>query len=128
MADDTLLNAYARCTREQMLCAWRRAPAAFANAPPVQVRINMHSYCIQWQAHKIEPIRLDVSKELIVFWYGSTSPRQLADITVGLTPTVDASQSWKDIDYDTRCLLFHAWHNTLQRMFETDGYVRLGRW
>ena len=32
------------------------------------------------------------------------------------------------INYETRCMLFHAWHNSLQRIFEQDGYVRQGRW
>ncbi len=82
----------------------------------------VHYNAILLQPNKPADLRLDVTKELIVFWYGE-EPECLNNICAKLQLSEDCSKAWagkesyKDghMDYETRCILFHAWHNTLQR-------------
>ncbi|KHN78617.1 Mediator of RNA polymerase II transcription subunit 13 [Toxocara canis] len=99
---DPVLSAYAKCLQAGILCAWRRQPPQPSST---------------LAALPLPDYRIDVIKELWVFWYSQEEPECLAQYTSHLSCGEDGQGNWSvpGIQYETRTLFFKALHNLIER-------------
>ncbi|XP_039747388.1 mediator of RNA polymerase II transcription subunit 13 isoform X3 [Pararge aegeria] len=114
---DPVIASYARCLAGDILCVWRRVPAA----QPLELDMGM-------AAPPPPPLSLRASKELWIFWYGEEP-----DLNGLVAPELIKSQgdqgSWESgLSYECRSLLFKALHNLIERCLLSRDFVRLGKW
>uniref|UniRef100_A0A915CHH7 Mediator of RNA polymerase II transcription subunit 13 n=1 Tax=Parascaris univalens TaxID=6257 RepID=A0A915CHH7_PARUN len=112
---DPVLSAYAKCLQAGILCAWRRQPPQPSSA---------------LTALPLPDYRIDVVKELWVFWYSQEEPECLAQYTSHLSCGEDGQGNWSvpGIQYETRTLFFKALHNLIERNLLKNGYIRIGKY
>uniref|UniRef100_A0A1I7VHE0 Mediator of RNA polymerase II transcription subunit 13 n=1 Tax=Loa loa TaxID=7209 RepID=A0A1I7VHE0_LOALO len=115
LEQDPVLSAYARCLQAGILCAWRRQPPQ-----PTGTLAAM----------QLPDYRIDVVKELWVFWYSHEEPDCLTEYTSHLACTEDGQGNWSipGIQYETRTLFFKALHNLIERNMLKNGYIRIGKY
>ncbi|KAL3994049.1 Mediator complex subunit 13 N-terminal family protein [Acanthocheilonema viteae] len=115
LEQDPVLSAYARCLQAGILCAWRRQPPQ----PPATLA-----------AMQLPDYRIDVVKELWVFWYSHEEPDCLTEYTSHLACAEDGKGNWSipGIQYETRTLFFKALHNLIERNMLKNGYIRIGKY
>ncbi|MFH4976590.1 hypothetical protein AB6A40_003299 [Gnathostoma spinigerum] len=115
LEQDPVLSAYAKCLQAGILCAWRRQP------PQQSSTLN---------ALPLPDYRIDVVKELWVFWYSQEEPNCLAEFTSHLMSNDDAQGNWSvpGIQYETRTLFFKALHNLIERSLMKHGFIRIGKY
>ncbi|VDO12855.1 unnamed protein product [Rodentolepis nana] len=76
------------------------------------------------EPHKPE-IYSNFVKELWVFWYGNEDCLK-KDHLISPDLEITSSGTWKQgLSYNTRCILFKALHNLIERYLLAKGYVRL---
>ncbi|VDN08303.1 unnamed protein product [Thelazia callipaeda] len=110
LEQDPILSAYAKCLQAGILCAWRRQPPQPSGT---------------FAAMQLPDYRIDVIKELWVFWYSQEEPDCLAEYTSHLECrpftlsqcAEDGQGNWSipGIQYETRTLFFKALHNLIER-------------
>ncbi|VDM24386.1 unnamed protein product [Toxocara canis] len=112
---DPVLSAYAKCLQAGILCAWRRQPPQPSST---------------LAALPLPDYRIDVIKELWVFWYSQEEPECLAQYTSHLSCGEDGQGNWSvpGIQYETRTLFFKALHNLIERNLLKNGYIRIGKY
>uniref|UniRef100_A0A0R3RUW1 Mediator of RNA polymerase II transcription subunit 13 n=1 Tax=Elaeophora elaphi TaxID=1147741 RepID=A0A0R3RUW1_9BILA len=115
LEQDPVLSAYARCLQAGILCAWRRQPPQPSGT---------------LAAMQLPDYRIDVVKELWVFWYSHEEPDCLTEYTSHLACTEDGQGNWSvpGIQYETRTLFFKALHNLIERNMLKNGYIRIGKY
>ncbi|KAM3719730.1 Mediator of RNA polymerase II transcription subunit [Dirofilaria immitis] len=115
LEQDPILSAYARCLQAGILCAWRRQPPQ-----PTGTLTAM----------QLPDYRIDVVKELWVFWYSHEEPDCLTEYTNHLACAEDGQGNWSvpGIQYETRTLFFKALHNLIERNMLKNGYIRVGKY
>uniref|UniRef100_A0A1I8EM75 Mediator of RNA polymerase II transcription subunit 13 n=1 Tax=Wuchereria bancrofti TaxID=6293 RepID=A0A1I8EM75_WUCBA len=115
LEQDPVLSAYARCLQAGILCAWRRQPPQ-----PTGTLAAM----------QLPDYRIDVVKELWVFWYSHEEPDCLTEYTSHLACSEDGRGNWSvpGIQYETRTLFFKALHNLIERNMLKNGYIRIGKY
>ncbi|VDN19445.1 unnamed protein product [Gongylonema pulchrum] len=112
---DPVLSAYAKCLQAGILCAWRRQPPQPTGT---------------LAALQLPDYRIDVVKELWVFWYSQEEPSCLTEFTNHLACAEDGQGNWSvpGIQYETRTLFFKALHNLIERNLLKNGYIRIGKY
>ncbi|CAG9533297.1 unnamed protein product [Cercopithifilaria johnstoni] len=115
LEQDPVLSAYARCLQAGILCAWRRQP------PQPSATLA---------AMQLPDYRIDVVKELWIFWYSHDEPDCLTEYTSHLACAEDGQGNWSvpGIQYETRTLFFKALHNLIERNMLKNGYIRIGKY
>ncbi|VDK47658.1 unnamed protein product [Anisakis simplex] len=113
--NDPILQAYSKCLQSGILCAWRRQPTHTSN---------------QLSTLQLPDYRIDVIKELWIFWYSQDEPEALAQYTSNLACAEDGVGNWSvpGIQYETRTLFFKALHNLIERNLLKNGYIRIGKY
>nr|CDS30213.1 Mediator of RNA polymerase II transcription [Hymenolepis microstoma] len=105
--EDPILESYNNCLRENLMCAWVRHK-------------RMDS-----EPHKPE-VYSNFVKELWVFWYGNEDLCLKKDHLISPDLEVISLGNWRQgLSYNTRCILFKALHNIIERYLLAKGYVRL---
>uniref|UniRef100_A0A8R1TKB8 Mediator of RNA polymerase II transcription subunit 13 n=2 Tax=Onchocerca TaxID=6281 RepID=A0A8R1TKB8_ONCVO len=115
LEQDPVLSAYAKCLQAGILCAWRRQPPQ-----PTSTLAAM----------QLPDYRIDVVKELWIFWYSHEEPDCLTEYTSHLACAEDGQGNWSvpGIQYETRTLFFKALHNLIERNMLKNGYIRIGKY
>nr|VZI04442.1 unnamed protein product [Spirometra erinaceieuropaei] len=109
MYEDPILSSYSNCLKQNLMCAWVRTKKE--NSEPQKPYLFSN-----------------FTRELWVFWYGSGDTVSWEScISHGLERVSDGN--WKKgLSYETRCILFKALHNVLERCLLSKGFIRLGLW
>jgi len=110
--DDLVLKSYAECSKQNMLCTWRRRTP----------ELNMHS------ATNDLTDNFNMQKELWIFWYSEEEPPIIQTFRNNLSVPEERGESDQTVDYEIRVILFKALHNVLERRYFKEGYIRLGNW
>ncbi|KAL7063212.1 hypothetical protein AAHC03_01756 [Spirometra sp. Aus1] len=97
MYEDPILSSYSNCLKQNLMCAWVRTKKE--NSEPQKPYLFSN-----------------FTRELWVFWYGSGDTVSWEScISHGLERVSDGN--WKKgLSYETRCILFKALHNVLERV------------
>ncbi|XP_076344543.1 mediator of RNA polymerase II transcription subunit 13-like isoform X2 [Tachypleus tridentatus] len=107
--DDPVLSSYSKCLAAGILCVWRRVASRLGPDLHRPADTNQLSY----------------NKELWVFWYGEEP--DLSGLVLGLTEG-DQGSLENGLSYESRTLLFKAFHNLIERCLLSRGFTRLGKW
>ncbi|XP_022241525.1 mediator of RNA polymerase II transcription subunit 13-like isoform X2 [Limulus polyphemus] len=107
--DDPVLSSYSKCLAAGILCVWRRVASRPGPDSHRPADTNQLSY----------------NKELWIFWYGEEP--DLSGLVSGLTEG-DQGSLENGLSYESRTLLFKAFHNLIERCLLSRGFTRLGKW
>jgi len=103
--EDPVLVSYSKCiSAGEVLVAWTRTETG----------------------EKEGPVRR-LAKELWLFWYSSIEPGVHDFISKDLHQVEEGSYE-NGLSYESRTLLFKAFHNLIERNLLTKGFARFGRW
>ncbi|GMR37170.1 hypothetical protein PMAYCL1PPCAC_07365 [Pristionchus mayeri] len=116
LQSEPILVAYSKLQTDGILSVWRRSPKKVLP----QVISNLPA---------VDGV---ATKELWVFWYGSTEPEEIERHCNGLDNKKNEDEAEEGtanaIPYDVRCLLYKAWNTQMEKHYRSKRYLQIGRW
>ena len=119
--EDPVLSSYSKClSAGELLCAWTRVESQLNEGSGLNRSTSISDSTPDGTSST------KFTKELWIFWYS-----QEPDLSEYISKELHEVEqgSWENgLSYESRTLLFKAFHNLIERNLLSKGFARFGKW